>query len=300
MSTAENPLRLGIPKGSLEKMTVDLFARAGWSIRTSSRSYFPSIDDDTIRCSLMRPQEMPRYIENGTLDCGITGQDWIVENGSEVEKVSDLVYSKVSLQGTRWVLVVTEDSEVQKPEDLAGKRISTELVNVTERFFAERDIDVSVEFSWGATEAKVAEGLVDAIVDVTETGSTLRANKLRIVSELIPSNPVLVANREAWADPARREKIEQIALLLRGALEARGKVGLKLNVPEAGLPKVIELVPSLTAPTVSPLAQTEGLHGETWFAVEAVIAEATVRDLIPKLIRAGAQGIIEYPLNKLI
>lgn len=300
MINPENPLRLGIPKGSLEKMTVDLFDRAGWSIRTSSRSYFPTIDDATIRCSLMRPQEMSRYIENGTLDCGITGQDWIVENDSDVEHVADLVYSKVSLQGTRWVLVVTQDSDVQKPEDLAGKRISTELVNVTKRFFAERGIDVSVEFSWGATEAKVAEGLVDAIVDVTETGSTLRANNLRIVSELIPSNPVLVANRAAWEDPARREKIEQIALLLRGALEARGKVGLKLNVREEGLSEVIALLPSLTAPTVSSLAQTEGLQGEKWFAVETVIAEATVRDLIPRLIRGGAQGIIEYPLNKLI
>ncbi len=300
MITRDNPLRLGIPKGSLEKMTVDLFERAGWSIRTSSRSYFPSIDDDAIRCSLMRPQEMSRYIENGTLDCGITGQDWIVENDSNVEKVADLVYSKVSLQGTRWVLVVTEDSPVQKPEDLAGKRISTELVNVTKRFFAERGIDVSVEFSWGATEAKVAEGLVDAIVDVTETGSTLRANKLRIVSELIPSNPVLVANPTAWADPARREKIEQIALLLRGALEARGKVGLKLNASEEALPAVIELLPSLTAPTVSSLAQTEGLQGAKWFAVETVIAETTVRDLIPQLIHVGANGIVEYPLNKLI
>ena len=300
MINPENPLRLGIPKGSLEKMTVDLFDRAGWSIRTSSRSYFPTIDDATIRCSLMRPQEMSRYIENGTLDCGITGQDWIVENDSDVEHVADLVYSKVSLQGTRWVLVVTQDSDVQKPEDLAGKRISTELVNVTKRFFAERGIDVSVEFSWGATEAKVAEGLVDAIVDVTETGSTLRANNLRIVSELIPSNPVLVANRAASEDPARREKIEQIALLLRGALEARGKVGLKLNVREEGLSEVIALLPSLTAPTVSSLAQTEGLQGEKWFAVETVIAEATVRDLIPRLIRGGAQGIIEYPLNKLI
>lgn len=300
MINPENPLRLGIPKGSLEKMTVDLFDRAGWSIRTSSRSYFPTIDDETIRCSLMRPQEMSRYIENGTLDCGITGQDWIVENDSDVEHVADLVYSKVSLQGTRWVLVVTQDSDVQKPEDLAGKRISTELVNVTKRFFAERGIDVSVEFSWGATEAKVAEGLVDAIVDVTETGSTLRANNLRIVSELIPSNPVLVANRAAWEDPARREKIEQISLLLKGALEARGKVGLKLNVREEGLSEVIALLPSLTAPTVSSLAQTEGLQGEKWFAVETVIAEATVRDLIPRLIRVGAQGIIEFPLNKLI
>ena len=300
MTKETEPLRLGIPKGSLEKMTVDLFARAGWRIQTSSRSYFPSIDDAGIRCSLMRPQEMSRYIENGTLDAGITGQDWITENQSDVEKIADLVYSKVTLQGTRWVLVVKEDSPVTCPEDLAGKRISTELVGVTERFFADRNIDVSVEFSWGATEAKVAEGLVDAIVDVTETGSTLRANNLRIVSELIPSNPVLVANKEAFADPSRRLKIEQIAMLLRGALEAQGKVGLKLNVNETGLEKVIDLLPSLTAPTVSSLAQTEKLHGDKWFAVETVIAEATVRDLMPQLLDAGATGILEYPINKLL
>jgi ATP phosphoribosyltransferase len=300
MTISDLPLRFGIPKGSLQNMTVDLFARAGWRIQTSARSYFPTIDDEGIRCSLMRPQEMSRYVENGTLDAGITGHDWVVENDSQIEKVADLVYSKVTLQGTRWVLVVKEDSPVRKPADLAGKRISTELMNVTRRFFADQKIDVEVEFSWGATEAKVAEGLVDAIVDVTETGSTLRANQLRIVSELIPSNPVLIANRDAWKDPARREKIEQIALLLGGALEAQGKVGLKLNVKEAGLDAVIELVPSLTAPTVSSLAQTEGLHGEKWFAVEAVVAEHEVRDLIPQLLRAGALGIIEYPLNKLI
>ncbi|MDG1400729.1 MAG: ATP phosphoribosyltransferase [Candidatus Binatia bacterium] len=300
MTKEIEPLRLGIPKGSLEKMTVDLFARAGWGIQTSSRSYFPSIDDPAIRCSLMRPQEMSRYIENGTLDAGITGQDWITENQSDVEKVADLVYSKVSLQGTRWVLVVKEDSAITKPEDLAGKRISTELIGVTKRFFADRKIEVDVEFSWGATEAKVAEGLVDAIVDVTETGSTLRANNLRIVSELIPSNPVLVANKKAWADPGRRRKIEQIAMLLRGALEAQGKVGVKLNVKDSGLEEVIALLPSLTAPTVASLAQTEKLHGDKWYAVETVIAEATVRDLIPQLLDAGATGILEYPINKLI
>ncbi|MDC0292533.1 ATP phosphoribosyltransferase [Candidatus Binatia bacterium] len=300
MTKEIEPLRLGIPKGSLEKMTVDLFARAGWGIQTSSRSYFPSIDDPDIRCSLMRPQEMSRYIENGTLDAGITGQDWITENQSDVEKVADLVYSKVSLQGTRWVLVVKEDSAITKPEDLAGKRISTELIGVTKRFFADRKIEVDVEFSWGATEAKVAEGLVDAIVDVTETGSTLRANNLRIVSELIPSNPVLVANKKAWADPGRRRKIEQIAMLLRGALEAQGKVGVKLNVKDSGLEEVIALLPSLTAPTVASLAQTEKLHGDKWYAVETVIAEATVRDLIPQLLDAGATGILEYPINKLI
>ncbi|MDG2306020.1 MAG: ATP phosphoribosyltransferase [Candidatus Binatia bacterium] len=300
MSTSDAPLKLGIPKGSLEKPTIELFAKAGWYIQTSGRSYFPTIDDDAIRCSLMRPQEMPRYLESGALDGGVTGQDWIVENDSKVHTLCDLVYSKVSLQGTRWVLVVRDDSDVKKPEDLAGKRISTELVHVTKRFFEERNIPVEVEFSWGATEAKVAEGLVDAIVDVTETGSTLRANKLRIVADLLTSNPQLVANLEAWKDPARREKLEQISLLLRGALEAQTQVGIKLNVRKDHLGEVIALLPSLTAPTVSNLYPTEQLHGEEWFSVETVISERAARDLIPRLIKAGALGIIEYPLNKLI
>lgn len=300
MTTSDAPLKLGIPKGSLEKPTIELFAKAGWRIQTSGRSYFPSIDDPGIRCSLMRPQEMSRYIQSGALDGGVTGQDWIVENSSDVHTLCDLVYSKVSLQGTRWVLVVKDESSVQKPEDLAGKRISTELVNVTKRYFEERNIPVEVEFSWGATEAKVAEGLVDAIVDVTETGSTLRANKLRIVSDLLPSNPQLVANLDAWADPAKREKLEQISLLLRGALEAQTQVGIKLNVKKDDLDTVIGLLPSLTAPTVSNLYATPQLHGEEWFSVETVITERTARDLIPSLIKSGALGIIEYPLNKVI
>ena len=300
MSLIDRPLKLGIPKGSLEKPTIELFGKAGWRIQSRSRSYFPSIDDPEIRCSLMRPQEMPRYIESGVLDGGVTGHDWVVENESDLESICDLVYSKVSLQGTRWVLVVKEDSPVQRPEDLAGKRISTELVGVTRRFFAERDIPVEVEFSWGATEAKVAEGLVDAIVDVTETGSTLRANKLRIVADLLPSNPKLVANREAWKDPLRREKLEQVSLLLTGALEAQAQVGIKLNVPQAQLETIIALLPSLTAPTVANLHPTEHLHGEQWLSVETVIREETARQLVPKLLRAGAIGIIEYPLNKVI
>lgn len=298
--SSESVLKLGIPKGSLEKPTIELFAKAGWRIQTSGRSYFPTIDDPAIRCSLMRPQEMSRYIESGELDGGVTGQDWIVENESAVHTLCDLVYSKVSLQGTRWVLVVRDDSDVRKPEDLAGKRIATELVGVTRRYFAERNIDVTTEFSWGATEAKVAEGLVDAIVDVTETGSTLRANKLRIIDDLLPSNPQLVANLDAWNDPARREKLEQISLLLRGALEAQTQVGIKLNVRKDRLDGVIELLPSLTAPTVSNLYPTPQLGGEEWFSVETVIQEATARDLIPQLLRAGAIGIIEYPLNKVI
>ena len=300
MTLPSSPLKLGIPKGSLEKSTIELFAKAGWRISTSGRSYFPTIDDPGIRCSLMRPQEMSRYIEAGALDGGITGHDWIVENGSQVHEICDLLYSKVTLQGTRWVLVVREDSPVQRAEDLRGGRIATELVRTTRSFFAERGIDVEVEFSWGATEAKVAEGLVDAIVDVTETGSTLRANQLRIVAELLPSSPKLVASKAACADPERREKLEQIALLLRGALEAQNQVGLKLNVRRRDLGAIIELLPSLTAPTVSNLYQAERLHGEEWFSVESVIVEATVRDLIPKLIRSGATGIIEYPLNKVI
>jgi len=300
MSPLASPLKLGIPKGSLEKSTIELFEKAGWRISASGRSYFPTIDDSDIRCSFMRPQEMSRYIEAGVLDGGITGRDWIEENGSDVHVVSDLVYSKVSLQGTRWVLVVRDDSPVRRADDLAGKIVATELVNVTRRFFAGRGIAVDVEFSWGATEAKVAEGLVDAIVDVTETGSTLRANKLRIVEDLLPSNPQLVASRQAWSDTARREKFEQIDLLLRGALEAQGKVGIKLNVRKDQLQAVIALLPSLTAPTVSNLYPSERLHGEEWFSVESVIAEATVRDLIPRLIKAGASGIIEYPLNKII
>jgi ATP phosphoribosyltransferase len=295
-----SPLKLGIPKGSLENQTIELFAKAGWRITTSGRSYFPSIDDPDIRCSFMRPQEMSAYIEAGALDGGITGQDWIIENGSRVHTICDLVYSKVSLQGTRWVLVVRDDSPVRRPEDLQGKRVATELVNVTRSFFSGHGIDVDVEFSWGATEAKVAEGLVDAIVDVTETGSTLRANKLRIVAELQRSNPQLVASEAAWADPARREKLEQIALLLTGALAAQGKVGIKLNVPEHRLDTVIALLPSLTAPTVSNLFPTAQLQGEKWFSVESVIAEPTVRDLIPRLIKLGATGIIEYPLNKIV
>lgn len=299
-ATERSPLKLGLPKGSLEKPTIDLLEKAGWRVSTSGRSFFPAIDDAAIRCSFMRPQEMSRYIEAGALDAGITGQDWIVENGSDVHTVCDLVYSKVSLQGTRWVLVVREDSKVARAEDLRGKLVATELVNVTRNFFAGRSIPVDVEFSWGATEAKVAEGLVDAIVDVTETGSTLRANKLRIVEDLMPSNPQLVANHAAWKVAEKRDKLEQIALLLRGALEAQGKVGIKLNVRRDHLDQVIELLPSLTAPTIANLYPAERLHGEEWFSVESVIAEATLRDLIPRLMKAGALGIIEYPLNKVI
>jgi ATP phosphoribosyltransferase len=286
-------LQLGIPKGSLEASTVELFRRSGWKVGVDSRSYFPSVDDPALRCLLVRAQEMARYVEGGTLDAGITGRDWVLEYDANVVVAQELVYSKTSLRPTRWVLVVGHDSKVQTPEDLRGARIATELVGYTKRWFAERKIDVQIEFSWGATEAKVAEGLVDAIVEVTETGSTLRAHGLRIVTELFESVPQLIANQTAWNTPWKREKIEQIGLLLQGALRAEAQVGLKMNVPEAKLEEVIHLLPAITAPTVS------NLYGSNWFAVESVIAEATVRDLIPKLLRAGVVGIIEYPLNKI-
>ncbi len=289
-----NVLQLGIPKGSLEAATIELFRRSGWKIQTDSRSYFPRVDDPALRCLLVRAQEMARYVGSGTLDAGITGRDWVLEHGADVVVAQELVYSKASLRPTRWVLVVAGDSPIQRPEDLRGKRIATELVEYTRRWFAERAIDVHIEFSWGATEAKVAEGLVDAIVEVTETGSTLRAHGLRIVCDLFESVPQLIANRAAWDMPWKREKIEQLALLLAGALHAEARVGLKMNVPPDRLQAVTTLLPALTAPTVSHL------YGTDWFAVESVIAEATVRELIPRLLKAGAVGIIEYPLNKIV
>jgi len=287
-------LRLGIPKGSLEAATIELFRRSGWKINADARSYFPTVDDPSLRCLLVRAQEMAGYVRSGTLDAGITGRDWVLEHDADVVVAQELVYSKTSLRPTRWVLVVGPDSRVQRPEDLRGGRIATELVGYTRRWFAERGIDVQIEFSWGATEAKVAEGLVDAIVEVTETGSTIRAHGLRIVCELFESVPQLIANRAAWGVAWKREKVEQIGLLLAGALRAEAQVGLKMNVPAGRLQEVIALLPAITAPTVSNLNATD------WFAVESVIAEATVRDLIPRLLRAGAVGIIEYPLNKIV
>jgi ATP phosphoribosyltransferase len=295
-----NVLKLGVPKGSLEAATIELFRKAGWKISVSERSYFPRIDDDSVRCSLVRAQEMSRYVEDGTFDVGITGKDWILENDSKVQVVCDLMYSKASFRPTRWVLVVPDDSPVRSAADLRGKRVATELVNYTRRYFEQQGIPVEVEFSWGATEAKAADGLVDAIVEVTETGSTLRANSLRIVAELFQSNPQVIANRAACEDPWKRGKIEQLSLLLQGALAAEDKVGIKLNVTKANLEKVITMIPSLTAPTVSPLFQTGQLEGVEWFAIESVISEPVVRELIPKLIQHGAVGIIEYPLNKVI
>ena len=288
------PLNLGIPKGSLEDATIKLFRRAGWKISGSSRSYIPTIDDDDISCKLARPQEMSRYVQSGALDAAITGSDWTLENESDVAVIADLVYSRISFLPTKWVLAVKNDSPVQKAEDLEGGVIATEFVKSTERYFADKGTSVQVEFSWGATEAKAAEGLVDAIVDVTETGSTLRANGLRIVDTLTMSNPQLIANHESYKNPEIRAKIDQIALLLKGALEAESRVGLKLNIPKDRIDSILELLPSITAPTVA------NLYGKDWFSVEIVVAKVEVRDLIPRLRERGAEGIIEYPLTKIV
>ena len=287
-------LKLGIPKGSLEANTIDLFKKAGWRITSDARSYFPDIDDPEISCKLVRAQEMSRYVEDGTLDLGLTGIDWIMENSSDVVVVQDLIYSKVSTQQARWVLVVREDSPYKSMKDMEGKRISTELVNFTKKYFAERNINIHVEFSWGATEAKVVEGLVDAVVEVTETGSTIKANKLRIIHELMKTNTQLITNRAAWKNQWKQKKIEQIATMLNGSLQAMGKVGLKLNVSKENLKKVMSLIPSLKSPTISSLSS------DKWFAIESIVDAKIMRDLIPKLLEAGAQGIIEYPLNKVI
>lgn len=287
-------LKLGIPKGSLENATVELFRQAGWTIRLSSRNYFPAIDDDEIVCSLIRSQEMSKYVERGTIDVGIAGCDWVMENDSDVEIISELVYSKVSRRPARWVLVVTQDSPVQKPEDLAGKTISTELVGFTRRYFAERNVPVDVEFSWGATEAKVVEGLCDAIVEVTETGSTIRANGLRIVETMMESTPVVLVNRRAWQDPWKRKKIEQLNTLLQAALRAEKMVGLKMNAPHEQVEAIIDLLPSLNRPTVAHLYDSD------WVSIETVLHEVEVRRIVPELVKLGAQGIIEYPLSKII
>jgi ATP phosphoribosyltransferase len=287
-------LKLGIPKGSLQNATVELFRRSGWKIDVNGRSYFPEINDEKIECAICRAQEMSRYVENGTMDAGLTGKDWIAENRSDVHIVADLVYSKVSARPARWVLAVPLDSSARKPEDLAGKKIATELVEFTKNYFSERGVPVTVEFSWGATEAKVVSGLADAIVEVTETGSTIKAHGLRIIHELMQTNTQLIANHESWKHPEKREKIEQIALLLQGALLGEKLVGLKMNVPDACLEKVVSLLPSLNAPTIA------SLYKSTWYSVETVVNTHVVRELIPILMKNGAEGIIEYPLNKVI
>jgi len=286
-------LMLGLPKGSLEESTKSLFAKAGWKIVTSSRSYKPSIDDPELDGRFVRAQEISRYVEHGFFDCGLTGYDWIKENESDVVEVCDLIYSKASAQKSRWVLCVPEASAIQKPEELAGKRVATELVGTVRRYFAAKQIPVEVEFSWGATEIKVPD-LVDAIVDITETGNSIRANKLRIIDTLLETNTKLIANQASWANPAKRQKIETIALLLKGALEAESKVGLKMNLPKAALEAILRKLPALRNPTISPLSSPE------WIALETIIDENVVREIIPQLKALGAEGIVEYPLNKVV
>ncbi|MGB9761105.1 MAG: ATP phosphoribosyltransferase [Caldimicrobium sp.] len=290
----EKVLKFGIPKGSLEKATIELFERAGWTIEVHHRSYFPEVDDPELEMVICRPQEMSKYVEAGILDAGITGKDWILDNNSEVVVVEDLPYSKVSKRPARWVIAVRADSEINTLEDLKGKKISTELVNYTKKFFEERGIPVEVTYSWGATEAKVVQGLCDAIVEVTETGTTIKAHGLKIIYEMLITYPQLIANKEAWEDPWKRKKIQQIAVLLKGALNSHKKVGLKMNVPAENLEKVVSVLPSITAPTISKLYNTE------WYALEVVVSEKEVRNLVPKLLEYGVQGIIEYSLNKII
>lgn len=285
-------LRLGLPNGSLQNSTVDLFAKAGYHISVRERSYYPTIDDPTIEVVMFRPQEMSRFVEDGVVDLGLTGSDWIQENGSEVVEVAELVYSKATSKPARWVLCVPNESSVQKPEDLNGGVIATELVGFTKRYFESKGVKVKVEFSWGATEVKAR--LLDGIVDITETGSSIKANNLRIIDTLLTSTPRLIANKNTWNDPAKREKIENIALLLKGAMSARQKVGLKLNAPKDKLESIIKILPAEKSPTVSPLADG------SWSAVEVIVEEMQERDLIPQLKRAGATGIISYALNKVI
>lgn len=287
-------LKLGLPKGSLQDSTVKVFDRAGFKIYISERSYFPSIDDIEIQPVLLRAQEMSRYVQEEALDCGITGADWVLENESDVVSVADLIYAKQSLNKVRWVLAVPEKSEIKTVKDLSGKRIATEVVNVTKNYLKKHNVEAHVEFSWGATEAKVADGLVDAIVELTETGSSLRANKLRIVDTLCESTTQFIANQKALKDPWKKSKMDQIVMLLKGAIAANNMVGLKMNVEKTNFDKILKLLPSLKKPTVSHLSD------EKWMAVEIVIEESVVRNLIPQLKNAGAEGIIEYPLNKLI
>ena len=286
-------LKLGIPKGSLENATIDLFRRAGFTINTSSRSYFPAIDDPEIECMLIRAQEMARYVEDGILDAGLTGRDWIQENEADVVAIADLIYAKQSFGKVRWVLAVPEASGFHSVKDLNGKIIATELVQTTKRYLAANGVTAKVEFSWGATEVKPPV-LADAIVEVTETGSSLRANKLKIIETVLESNTQLIANHAAWGDAAKRQKLEDIKMLLEGAINALGKVGLMLNVHKNDLARVLDVLPALKRPTISHLSDEE------WLAVNTILDESTVRDIIPRLKQAGGQGIVEYPLNKIV
>lgn len=287
-------LKLGLPKGSLQEATFALFEKAGFKVYVSTRSYFPQIDDEEISPVLLRAQEMSRYVEDKTLDCGITGNDWIEENSSEVVRLAQLLYAKQTSSKVRWVLAVPEGSPIKSVKDLAGKKIATELVNVTKKYLAKYNVKADVEFSWGATEAKVTSGLVDAIVELTETGSSLRANNLRIVDTLCESTTQFIANQEAAADPWKKKKMQQVIMLLKGALDAKNMVGLKMNLARKDLDKVLKVLTALKNPTISPLAD------DRWIALETVIEESTVRQIIPALKEAGAEGIIEYSLNKLI
>jgi ATP phosphoribosyltransferase len=286
-------LKLGIPKGSLQDATVELFRRAGFTISVSSRSYFPGIDDPEVECMLIRAQEMARYVEDGVLDAGLTGLDWVRENDSDVVTVADLIYAKQSFGKVRWVLAVPESSPVKTVKDLEGKIVATELVGATKRYLAANGVQAKVEFSWGATEVKPPV-LADAIVEVTETGSSLRANKLRIVETVLESNTQLIANKASWDDPAKKKKLSDMKMLLEGAINALGKVGLMLNVEKTDLDKVLAVLPALKMPTISHLSD------ENWLAVNTILEEATARIIIPRLKEAGAQGIVEYPLNKIV
>jgi ATP phosphoribosyltransferase len=288
-----NKLRFGLPKGSLQEATIEKMAKAGFNVQVSSRSYVPYVDDEELEIRLIRAQEISRYVEHGYLDCGITGHDWIVENESNVHEVGEFLFSKATRQAARWVLAVPEHSSIKKVKDLQGKRIATEVVNLTRQWLKKHGVKAEVEFSWGATEVKAHE-LVDAIVEITETGSSLRANKLRIVETLLTSTPRLIANHAAWKNRWKRKKIETLAMLLKGALEAEAKVGLKMNIAEANLAALLKSLPALRNPTISHLSQPG------WVAVETIIDEHVVRELIPQLKEAGAEGIIEYPLNKVV
>lgn len=286
-------LKLGIPKGSLQDATIDLFSRAGWKIGISSRSYVPTIDDPEIECLLVRAQEMARYVETGALDAGITGHDWVVESGANVEELAELIYAKQRLSRVRWVLAVPEDSAIRKPPDLEGKIIATEIVSITKNYLARHGVTARVDFSWGATEVKVPQ-LADAIVEVTETGASLRANRLRIIDTVLESATVFVMNRDAAADPWKREKAQNLILMLQGAIAAASKVGLLLNVRRDDLNGVLDVLPALKKPTISQLSDPE------WVAVNTIIEESVVRQILPKLKAANAQGIVEYPLNKIV
>ena len=294
MADTNNLLKLGVPKGSLEESTTKLFAKAGWKLTSHHRNYFPDINDKNIKCSLCRAQEMARYVASGVLDVGLTGKDWVLENEADVVLVSDLIYSKVSAQPARWVLAVAGDSPYRRPEDLAGKKIATEFVSYTKKYFENAGIPVTVDYSWGATEAKVVEGLADAIVEITETGTTIKAHGLRIIAEILQTNTQLIANKDAWKDPWKRAKIENMNTLLQGALRAEKLVALKMNAPAGSMDDIMAILPSMTSPTIAHL------YNSDWLSIEVVVGTSDVRELIPRLQKVGAEAIIEFALNKVV